>query len=105
MVQRLPLVLTIDYFEKSSISVGGSRKTCFISLCLKLESVILSSHLEDIRVGSKGTLVRVTGIDVGSGARAWREKQDPGCEGEGALSTLEWHLLSFERMRLFQRVA
>lgn len=106
MLQRLPLVLTIDCSEKSSVSVGGSRKACFVSLCFKLESVILCSHLkEDIRVGSEGSLVRATGIDVGAGARAWGENEDPGCEGEGALSTLGCHLLSFERIGLFQRVA
>lgn len=106
VVQRLPLVMTKDCFEKFNISMGGSRKACLVSLCFKLESVILSSHLkEDIRVGSEGTLVRATGTVVGAGARAWREKQDPGCSGEGALSTLEWYLLSFKRMGLFQRVA
>lgn len=69
MVQRLPLVMTIDYFEKFNVSMGGSRKACLASLCFKLESVILSSHLkEDIRVGSEGTLVRATGMVVGAGA-------------------------------------
>lgn len=79
MVLRIPSVLTIEYFRKktkqtkANVSMGESRKACFVLLRFKLESVFIPSHSQDLRVRSNGRLVRATGTDVGVGATVWRE--------------------------------
>lgn len=44
--------------------------------CLASFRARICHHSQDLRVRSKGRLVRATATDVGAGATAWREKSE-----------------------------
>lgn len=94
----------MEYFEKSNVSVGGSRKGVFRSASFQAR---IRYHLQPLE-GYQRKKRRETGKSCrhrggGSGWSPERTRSWP--RRRGALGTLEGHLLSCESTGLFQRVA